>query len=484
LLEAKLIIKNNIKFLNPALRFAYEYCKEAGLDEKSVLEFVLAFDEVLSDVIQFAYPEEEGNIDINFKSTLSEIEVSIHEFGEPFDPEKHKFSKEKVINQGNFEGAGLEIIKKFVDNFIFIVKGQYGKEFRLIKNIKHPHITEIFKPEYIKKQEPTGKIYKLYPVKPEDAEDIAKLIYRAYGYTYPKEDMYYPAKIKEALRSGQKFGVIVKTEYGEAVGYFAVLRSTDSNIGEVGEVVVSPKHRGKGLMTMMMNALIKMAKEKGLLGLFGEAVTVHTISQRVNAKFGFKSTALLLGMFPYIEYKGFEVRQPRISVVIDFLPLTKRDKIKIYVPDKYRNIIKQIYKNLEIEAVSGRKKNYSLTEKSNIKLNISFKHKNAVIVVKSYGKDFIYTVEKKLKSLKEKGIEAIFIDLPIEHPYTKVVVPALNNLGFIFGGLMPLFHKEKDYLRLQHVALNFNPKYIYIYSDMAKKIKNKVFREYKRWLRK
>ncbi|NPA51740.1 MAG: GNAT family N-acetyltransferase [Aquificae bacterium] len=482
-MEAKLSLKDDLRLLNPALKFGYEYCINAGLDKESALEFILAFDELLSDVIQFAYPEEEGEIEITFRNNLSEVEAVIQEFGEPFDPEKHRFSKEKFIKEGSFEGAGLEVIKHFVDNFIFMIKGKAGKEFRLVKNIRHPHITEMFKPEGIKKEEPVGVSYKLFPVKPEDAEDIAKLIYRAYGYTYPKEDMYYPAKIKEALRAGQKFGVIVKTERGETVGYFAVLMSTDSNIGEVGEVVVSPKHRGKGLMTMMMNALIDMAKEKGLLGLFGEAVTVHTISQKVNAKFGFKSTALLLGMFPYIEYKGFDVRQPRISVVIDFLPLVKREKAKIYAPAKYKNILEQIYKNLGINLSFGREKAHLTTEKSNLKLDISFKYQNALIVVNRYGKDFFSRIEKNLKSLKDKKIEAIFIDLPLDNPYTRTAVDRLNELGFIFGGVMPLFHKEKDFLRLQYVTLDFDSRYVYVYSDMAKKIKNKVFREYKRWLK-
>ncbi len=483
-MKAKLNLESDLFLLNPSVRFAYEYALNAGLDEKSALEITLALDELLSDIFQFAFPEEKGYFDVSFNHMLSELEIVVHELGEPFDPERHKFSREKLLKEGSFEGAGLEVIRSMVDNFIFLIKGKAGKEFRLIKNIKHPHITEIFKPEEIKAQEPTGEKYSLYPVKPDDAEDIAKLIYRAYGYTYAKEDMYYPEKIKQALERGEKFGVIVRTEKGEAVGYFAVLRSTDSNIGEVGEVVVSPKHRGRGLMTMMMNALIKMAKEKGLLGLFGEAVTVHTISQRVNAKFGFKSTALLLGLFPYIEYKGFEVKQPRISVVIDFLPLTDRDKVKVYLPDKYKNILKQIYKNLGIDMSIGKKENYSLKEKSNIKLDISFKHQRAVFVVKEYGLDFIERIEKKIKSLKEKGIEAFFIDLPLEHPHTKHIVEPLNKIGFIFGGLMPLFHKEKDYLRMQHTTLQFDPKYVHVFSDMAKKIKNKVFREYRQWLKK
>ncbi len=481
-MDSKISLKSDIFLLNPSVRFTYEYGLLAGLDRESAIELALAFNELLSDIFQFAYPEEEGWFDISFNRTLSDVEITVHELGEPFDPERHKFSREKFLKTGSFEGAGLEVIKSLVDEFVYLIKGKAGKEFRLVKSIKHPHITELYKPEQIKAEEPTGVSYTLKAVEPEDAEDIAKLIYRAYGYTYAKEDMYYPDRIKNALERGEKFGVMVRTEKGEAVGYFAVIKSTDSNIGEVGEVVVSPKHRGRGLMTMMMNALIQMAKDRGLLGLFGEAVTVHTISQRVNAKFGFKSTALLLGLFPYIEYKGFQVKQPRISVVIDFLPLVKRERVEIYVPSKYRTVLKQIYENLGIKTTIGKKKNYLLKDKSNLRLDINFKHKRAIFVVRNYGKDFIERVEKKVKYLKDRGIEAFFVDLPLEHPYTKLVVDDLNRIGFIFGGIMPLFHKEKDYLRMQHITVNFDPKYVHVFSEMAKKIKRKVFREYRTWL--
>jgi len=87
---------------------------------------------------------------------------------------------------------------------------------------------------------------------------------------------------------------------------------------------------------MMMSSLSGMAKERGLLGLFGEAFTVHTISQSINAKFGFKSTALMLGTFPESRIIGIkEDYGQRISVVIDFLYLIKKEKAEVYLPKEY-----------------------------------------------------------------------------------------------------------------------------------------------------
>mgnify|MGYP006422759625 CR=1 FL=1 len=78
---------------------------------------------------------------------------------------------------------------------------------------------------------------------------------------------------------------------------FAVLQPYDADIGGVGEAVVDAGHRRRGLMKRMLEMLIREARAHGLSAVFGEAVTVHDISQRVNQHFQTESTALLLGFF-------------------------------------------------------------------------------------------------------------------------------------------------------------------------------------------
>ena len=485
--DANLKVKSKVEIIEPVVDFCYRWGINSDLSQKEASEFALALNELITDIVLFAYPEEEGEFNIEFINYRTHLKIIVSELGEPFDPNRHIYSVEKVLKEENFEGAGFRLIQNLVDDFIFLNKGKNGKEYRIIKNVKHKHITEIFEEKELKKEEEiTEKVeYTLTTVKEEDAEDISKLIYRVYGYTYPKEEMYFPDKVKLALKQGKKFGVIVRTNKGEAVGYFAVIMSTDSKIGEVGEAVVSPKHRGKGIMKMMLKALIDLAKSKGLLGLFGEAVTVHTISQKVNAKFGFKSTALLLGMFPSdIKYKNLAENYPqRISIVIDFLPFYTEKEKNVYLPKEYAKLLKEIYENLGFNVKNLKPKETKLEPISNIDTEISYKFGNAVIIVRKYGKDFEAQLEQKINDLKNKGIEAVFIDLPLDEPFTKSIVPVVKKFGFIFAGLMPMFHREKDYLRIQLVLTEINPKLIHVYSDMAKKIKKKVFKELK-WITK
>ncbi|WP_457626860.1 GNAT family N-acetyltransferase [Persephonella sp.] len=477
-MDITLKLPSQIGVIQPAVDFVYSWSLYHGLSEREASELATAFDELITDIVLFAFSEVEGEFSVILRDSLSQLEIIVHELGEPFDPERHRYSVEKAVSEGNFDGAGFEVIRHLVDHFIFIYKGRAGKEFRIIKEIKHPHITQLFTEEQLQLEPEKAVSYQISPVTEDDAEDIARLIYRSYGYTYPKEDMYYPDRIVKALREGKKFGVIVRTDRGEAVGYFAVIMSTDSNIGEVGEVVVSPKHRGKGIMKMMMKALIDMAKARGLDGLFGEAVTVHTISQKVNAKYGFKSTALILGFFPYAEYRGFENKQQRISVVIDFLPLKKRDRVEAYLPARYSRILRQIYRNLGIDVKNIPVRNPSPEgDKSTVSLQINYRFETAVMVVKKYGGDFSSRINKNLQALEKKGIKGVYIDLPLDEPFTKKAADILREEGFVFSGLMPLFHRGKDYLRMQKIYEELDFSYINVFSETAERIKRFIQKE-------
>ena len=477
-MEISVKLKNDLNSLNSTLALVYQFLSDLGLDEKTAQRLVISLDEILSDTIKYAYPKgEEGEIIVDIKSDFSKVEISVKDFGQPFDFSKYQYSKEKAL-QGDFRGSGFKVVKEFVDDFIFLNKGREGKEFRIVKKLPYVHIKDRYERDTSKKEEYKG-LYQIAPVSEEDAEDIAKLIYRAYGLTYIKDELYYPEKIKEALRSDKKFGVVVKTNDGKTVGYFAVLRSTDSNIGEVGEAVVDPDHRGKGLMTVMMKALIDMATYKGLLGLFGEAVTVHTISQKVNAKFDFKSTALLLGMFPYVEWKGFKQKKQRISVMIDYRPLRQEKKIKRYLPKSYAAILKDIYKELGVEVENLPYKEQNLPQKTKLDLLIDYEKGFALFVIRKFGEGFLSQILNQVNSLVEKDIKYIGIDLPLDEPYVKQVVQPLKDEGFIFGGLMPKFHQERDFLRMQMLREDIDPDYVFVYSDIGKKIKKKVIKEFK-----
>jgi len=483
-MDAHLKLKAKVNVIGSASDFTYKWAINAGLPEADAARLTLAVTEVVTNIVLYAYPQEEGEFEITYHPDLTQVEVIVHEYGEPFDPDKHKYDRKRALTEGDFDGAGLALAAHMVDNFIFLQTGRAGKEFRLVKNVPAEHIADIITVDEITVA-PAPDVteeYRLSVATPDDAEDIAKLIYRTYGYTYAKENIYFPKKNEQALAGRDKFAVMVRTSSGEAAGHFAVLHSTDSNIGEVAEVVVSAPHRRRGLMTRMLNALIGLAKKNGLKALFGEAVTVHLISQNVNHKLGFHSTALLLANLPLTKYRDLVESYPQdVSVVIDYLLLDPIETRDAYLPAKYEDILARIYGRQGISVVNKSPARPVLSDETKFDLSIQYDNRTALVVIEDYGIDLEELVARLTISARDEGLNTVLFDLPLDHPGTTGAVAAFEKQQFVFGGLMLLFHNERDYLRMQNTISVLDMGMIYTYSDTANEIKRRVEKEL-RWI--
>ena len=483
-MDAHLKLKAKTTVIGSASDFTYKWAINAGLPEDDAARLTLAVTEIVTNIVLYAYPHGEGEFEITYHPGLTQVEVIIQEFGEPFDPDRHRYDRRRAVAEGDFHGVGLALTSHMVDNLVFLHTGKSGKEFRLVKNVPAEHIADMMSVEELKVTPPPDvtEEYRLSVATPDDAEDIAKLIYRTYGYTYAKESIYFPKKNEQALSSGDKFAVMVRTSSGEAVGHFAVLRNADSNIGEVAEVVVSPPHRRRGLMTRMLNALIGLAKKNGLSALFGEAVAVHLISQIVNHKLGFHSSALLLASLPVTKYRDLVDSYPQdVSVVVDFLLLEPIAAREAYLPKKYKEVLAEMYHRQGIRLIEGQAQGFRPAGVTQFSLSIQYDNKAACVVVEDFGSDFEELIAKLTESAREEGLRTVFFDLPLDHPGTASAVGDFEKQQYILGGLMFLFHGEKDYLRMQYTTSALDMNLVYVHSDMAKEIKQQVEKE-KRWI--
>ena len=480
-MDFQIRLQNDPGAIGPTADFAYKWAVNAGLAPERALGLSLAVTEVVTDVIRFAFPHDEETFDITFRRDISTAEVIISEQGEPFDPARYNFDATRARERGDFDGAGFAVMRHFVDDFAFLNKGRQGKEFRLVQEIKAKHVSELLRhePQDAKPGAASDPVYELLPITPDDAGDVAKLIYRTYGYTYAKEELYYPEKIRRALRHGEKFGVIARTASGRAAGMFAVLRSTDSDIGEVGEAVVDADHRRRGLMTRMLEQLIEEARAQGLSAVFGEAVTVHDISQRVNEHFLMESTALLLGVFPAQRFHGLVRDYPQpISVVIELRPLVPYDTVQPFLPLPYTKILTDIYSALgaRVEVPDREPSTPEPGSTSTIDTRISYRFRHAGLVAETIGSDLVEQAQQTLHDIDDDMI-VLMVDLPLDDPHTPHAAHELREAGFVFSGLMPRFHHGRDYLRLQKPLVELDFDHIIVHSDLAHQLKDLIASE-------
>lgn len=490
-MDARFEISADEQVINPVCDFTYSWGVNCGLSKGDALRFSVAVSELVTDVILFAFPDDSRQkFEIEFYHTFSNVEIVVCELGEPFDPDRHVYDVRKALREDDFDGAGFLLMRAFSDEFSFINKGKEGKEFRLSKNVEIHDIDELLQQaaerrEAHRKDEAAQDSYEkieefsVKRIEPADAEEISKLFYRTYGYTYNKEELYLPKKIEESVLAKDKLGVIARKTDGEAIGYFGVIPKDNSNIAEVGEAVVSPRYRRNGVMSAMMDKLIAIAKSRQLTMLVGEAVTIHPVSQKVNHRFGYKTTALQLASSVNIRYKGFDEEYPQpVSMALDFLPLVRLAENEVFLPANYRGIILETYDELGRKAEPGETGSYRLADKSDIDLKINYSSSSSLIVVKRYGKDFLTVLSDMVESLEEKSPKTILLDLPLENRATPEQISKITPLNFMYCGLLPQYHWNSDFLRLQKAYSDINFNLIDIYSDFGKKIKRFIADEY------
>jgi len=486
-MDAKLQITTHEEMIHPVCEFTHNWAISCGLDEKEARRLTIAVSELVSDIILYIYPDGEGEqFDITYRHMLSDIEIIIHDLGEPFDPDRHRYDSKRAMEDGNFDGAALRVIHHFCDKFQFLNKGKEGKKYHLSKSLQVHDFDDLINLVHSQEsgqsvsQNHVDKHYTTEQISPSDAEDIAKLIYRTYRYSYAKEELYYPQKIEKTLKKKQKLGVITRTDKGTSAGYFAIIKKENANIAEVGEAVVSPKHRHHGIMNQMMQQLITTAGDEHLSGLFSKAVTIHTASQHVNNKFYYVTSALILAESTDVVFKGFDEEYPQpVSVVIDFLPLATPAERTVYLPKPYADLLEKTYHKLQIPFTSKEPTNIESDGTTDLYTSVDYSHNTATILVNDFGSNFEPAFSETLLNLESKeSLNTIYIDLPLSHPATPKMTGILQQKGFIYCGLAPLFYDDSDYLRLQKVYASLEFDLIKVYSDFGKTIKSFIEDEY------
>jgi hypothetical protein len=231
-------------------------------------------------------------------------------------------------------------------------------------------------------------------------------------------------------------------------------------------------------MTRMLGALVDRARKERLKGLYGEAVTVHDISQRVNHKLGFHSTALILAALPITRYKQLVESYPQdMSAVIDFLVLESAGRRRVYLPRKYKRLLGRIYTRMGIEVEELQPTHPTPANKTQLDVDIAYHNQSAVVIVRRFGRDFRDSIIHTAASLDERDINAIYVDLPLDNPCVEHGSKTLDSLSYVCAGLMPMFHHDRDYLRMQLIRPRIDFDLIATYSPMAHEIKKQIQNE-------
>ena len=114
-------IKNQVQELDNVARFVEEIGEELGLDMELQMNLNLVMEEMVSNVIFYAYPEgSDATIDLTAESDGKELTFVLSDQGREFDPTK-KEDTDMDVNPAERElgGMGIFIVKNIMNRVTY-----------------------------------------------------------------------------------------------------------------------------------------------------------------------------------------------------------------------------------------------------------------------------------------------------------------------------------------------------------------------------
>ncbi|MBU1041342.1 MAG: GNAT family N-acetyltransferase [Proteobacteria bacterium] len=279
---------------------------------------------------------------------------------------------------------------------------------------------------------------------PDDAEGVARLYYAIYGDTFAIDYVYDPKRICEANQGPDLHHVVARTGAGEVVGISALFRvPPGKGILEAGGLMLLPEYRLGTLLFRLIDLTQQIARDRlHLNAVFGQSVTDHLTTQKINARYGYRGLALEMESMPARpEWGG-----GRISLLNEFLVLNDIAH-PVYLPQAYAPLLREMYVALGLgrEFLGGAEPKgntaWDLTEMPAASL--------AKILVTEIGTDFPAVLRKLAEEHPE--LHAMHLQLPLTHFALPWAVEQARAQGFCLGGLLPLW-TDRDVLLLQKLA--------------------------------
>lgn len=453
-LVARITVQARLEFLPAVMSFMRDAAIKLGLGQKEAERLELVVEEACLNVIENAFdPGETGTYDVSIISSLGQLKISIEDSGLPFDVRKYE--------EGQDSSLGVILMRAFADEVHFVNLGRAGKRVDIIKKVPYSQ-SSAFTPGDAKVLSPTvAALPSNIPIavrktQPEDAVNLARCIYRCYGYSYPVDYFYYPDMLKELLEKQLLLSYIAINPEGEVIGHIAIKRdSLAARIGEVGNVVIDPRYRGSGFLGQLALGFAEYALQSDLCGVFSEAVTVHPFSQKTAIAMGGFETGVLLAFLPAdINFKKIENVQVRQSAMIFYISGDREPARNIYPPLHHEGIIREIYGRSRlkrnISSMSANRDKIELPEHATLNVRVIPVLGQAYLKVTGFGTDLEEQVKFRLHELCLKRIDCIYIDLPLCNPATPHIIPVLEMMGFFFGCIVPELD-DGDIFRLQYL---------------------------------
>lgn len=125
----------NFKSLEPISNYVIHEAQQMGFSPEDIYAIQTAVDEACSNIIDHAYQgENKGEIQIRIFEIDNGLQITLHDFGRPFDPgeidEPDLISPLEIRKE---RGLGIFFIRQLMDKVIYNFTASKGNKLTLIK---------------------------------------------------------------------------------------------------------------------------------------------------------------------------------------------------------------------------------------------------------------------------------------------------------------------------------------------------------------
>ncbi len=320
-------------------------------------------------------------------------------------------------------------------------------------------------------------------LRPEEGGVLSEAIRAAYGDSYDVRWVYEPAEVSARLEAGTYVSCVAESPEGELLCHEGMsLAAAGDAVAHSGQAVTMPAARGQHLFTRTKRHLMDWAKEQGLAGMFSEATAAHPYSQRANIELGAHETGFLLGWIPasVSNDAATEQRPARQSAALFYAKLNDGHEREVYAPERHHEIIHRTLELCELRGtLADPPPDAELPERTELHVEVDADHNLALITAHNPGADLETAVAAERHHLfHRRGLDAVYLDLPLEHPSTALVADHLERLGVSYAGVFPNHRTSGDVLRMQSLhRVRISADDVAVASDHGRELLDYVLRD-------
>jgi hypothetical protein len=273
-----------------------------------------------------------------------------------------------------------------------------------------------------------------------------------YGETYPVLWAYDPDEVARRISAGLLISAIAETTDGELLCHSGLsLAGPEDVVGHAGQALTLPPARGRHIFTAVKRYLIEWATSRGLVGMYSEATAAHPYSQKALLDLGGHETGIMLGFIPESVDNSVSAPSPgRQSAALFFLRLRPGKERMLYAPSRHRAIVEDTIEICDFRAhLAEAPVRTELPPSSQLRVETRPGDNVAVLTVSQAGEDLTAQIEAERSRLFSEGVDALYVDLPLDQPESAHVSESLEELKLSYSGIFPNNKAAGDVLRLQ-----------------------------------